>query len=265
MLKFFMGKAKFQVFFQKLYNFALLGLNYSAASRYADNGERYVLQLLERNIEKEDSVVLFDVGANVGKYSRAVLEIFAGKNIKIFAFEPSLPTFEALKTNVGEAKNVCFVNKGISDEDKELMLYTNEAKSGLSSVYQRDLEHVKIDFSVEELIKVTTIGGFCSKNNIDVIDYLKLDIEGHEIAGLEGAKEMLDNGKIRMIQFEFGGCNIDSRTFFKDFYTLLNKNYHLFRIVRDGLVPLPTYSEKLEVFQSCNYLAVSRHDNRLSF
>ena len=45
------------------------------------------------------------------------------------------------------------------------------------------------------------------------IDIAKLDIEGHELQALTGFGAALS--ACRVIQFEFGGCNIDTRTFFQ--------------------------------------------------
>ena len=82
-----------------------------------------------------------------------------------------------------------------------------------------------------------------------------MDIEGHELSALKGAKEMLEGKKIRFIQFEFGGTNVDSRTYFQDFWYLLSKNYTIYRIVKDGLHLIPKYKETQEIFTTINYLA----------
>ncbi len=66
---------------------------------------------------------------------------------------------------------------------------------------------------------------------------------------------MLNERKIRFIQFEFGGTDIDSRVFFQDFYYLLKDNYSLYRIVKDGLVKIDGYKEKYEIFDTINFLA----------
>ena len=47
------------------------------------------------------------------------------------------------------------------------------------------------------------------------IDFVKIDVEGHELEVLEGFGNLIKITKL--IQFEFGGCNIDTRTFFKIF------------------------------------------------
>ena len=69
---------------------------------------------------------------------------------------------------------------------------------------------------------------------------------------------MVDAAAIDYIQFEFGGCNIDSRTYFQDFFYALDPKYQLHRMVRNGLVPIKRYRETQEIFMTTNFLAISR-------
>ena len=45
---------------------------------------------------------------------------------------------------------------------------------------------------------------------------MKIDVEGHELDVLKGFGELIK--KVRLIQFEFGGTNIDSKTYLRDFW-----------------------------------------------
>jgi hypothetical protein len=69
---------------------------------------------------------------------------------------------------------------------------------------------------------------------------------------------MLLEGRISAIQWEFGGCNIDSRTFFRDFFYLLDDQYRIYRVVKDGIYPVARYWENLEIFDTVNYFAERR-------
>lgn len=81
-----------------------------------------------------------------------------------------------------------------------------------------------------EEIAITTIDQHSQDNQIDRIHFLKLDIEGHELSALKDAEHMLEKERIDFIQFEFGGTNIGSRTYFKDFYFMFNDKYRIHRI-----------------------------------
>ena len=76
-----------------------------------------------------------------------------------------------------------------------------------------------------------------------------------KLKALNGAAQMINSKQIDVIQFEFGGCNIDSRTYFQDFYYLLKDNYKIYRILKDGLYQINQYKEIYEAFTTTNYLA----------
>lgn len=69
---------------------------------------------------------------------------------------------------------------------------------------------------------------------------------------------MINQDKIGAIQIEFGGCNIDLRTFFGDFWFQLHEKNYVYRIARKGLFPISNYEERLEIFSCVNYLFVHK-------
>jgi hypothetical protein len=66
---------------------------------------------------------------------------------------------------------------------------------------------------------------------------------------------------VKLFIFEFGGCNIDSRTYFQDFFYLLQDQYDISRIVRDGIYKIEKYKEIYELFRNSNFLAESKKEN----
>lgn len=116
---------------------------------------------------------------------------------------------------------------GLSNEPSTQTLFFDKKTSELASLYKRELTHYNIDMSQTEEVKLTTLDLYCTKNNITKIDLLKLDVEGHEINALKGGTEMINSDKVSIIQFEFSGCNIDSRTYFQDFctYSLISTKF----------------------------------------
>jgi FkbM family methyltransferase len=246
------------LFFEKLYSLALRQMNFGRAAAYRSNGELHSLRQLARRWG-DRNVTLFDVGANVGEFTLEILEAFRNKPIQLYAFEPSARTAQQLRARIGNAPNVHLIPKALSDHagTAELFFPTG-GSSTLASLYQRDLAHINAFFNDKEQIAITTLDLFCEENNIDYIHLLKLDVEGHELGALKGAQRMMDRDAIEVIQFEFGGSNIDSRTYFKDFYQLLSLKYKIYRIMPYGLRELASYKEKLEIFQSANYLAIHK-------
>lgn len=250
------GKISAQEIFFKLHQMALSGMNIGMGGSIVSSGEIEVIDYIKRKIET-DNVVICDVGANVGKYSLLLHEKF-GRDCQIYSFEPSLSTYIELVKNTSKIENIHTRNIALGSVNNKGTLFSNKEKSGLASLYKRRLDHFGIAFENEEQIDIIKLDDFCQKENIDHINFLKLDVEGNELFVLEGSQNLINTGKIDFIQFEFGGCNIDSRTFFQDFYYLLRDRYRIFRIMQDGLLEIVEYKELYEVFITTNYLAERR-------
>ncbi|WP_143961597.1 FkbM family methyltransferase [Litoribacter populi] len=250
------GKLKYQAIFQYLYRLGLSGMNIGGYN-IEESGEVVALKHVKSLFLNKDHLMLFDLGANKGEYSILLKKLFHEK-ADIHAFEPSKHTFRILKEKVGIQNQVFLHQKALGELAAKLTLFYPEKGAGLASLYDRKLDHFGIETKEMEQVEVTTLDSFCHEREIGEIDFLKLDVEGHELSVMKGAKQMLDAGKINTIQFEFGGCNIDSRTFFQDFYYLLSPTFRIYRIVKDGLFPIQEYSEDLEVFKTTNYLCISK-------
>lgn len=252
--KLIIGKIKYQKIFEKLYSYSIRGMNFGN-SNLKFNGELNAIKYVKSKLINKNNIVIFDVGANVGNYTKNLLSEFEELDFIIYAFEPSKLSFAKLKNNVKVLDKVALYNFGFGDVKTSLKLYRDEDYSGLASLYHRRLDHFNVDMDKYEIVDIQKIDDFCSENDIGTIDLLKLDVEGHELKVLQGAERMMTEDRIRFIQFEFGGCNIDSRTYFQDYYYLLKEKYNLFRIVKNGLFPISQYKETYEIFTTINYLA----------
>ena len=256
-----LGKARFQRVFEKLHAVALAGMNFGEGNHPLFSGEKYVIRYLrDRVLSATNPLIVFDVGANVGVYTRALLAELADKAI-VYAFEPATKTFEILENHVGSNENVKLYALGFGHEEASATLYSAGEGSKLGSLYDTTARLSRLGLAVEELesVNLTTIDLFCEREGVDRIHLLKLDVEGHELKVLEGSRGMLASGRIDALQFEFGAANVDSRTFFRDFFDLLSDRYELFRVLQDGLFPVREYRETYEVYKrATNYLALRR-------
>lgn len=256
-LNLFIGKTQFQSIFKYLHLFSLLGMNLGGGSYLKDSGEINTIKYIKKETSKFKKVIIFDVGANIGEYTNTLLKLFQNNRVKIYAMEPSKKTFDKLQNAIKDEKVLLF-NIGFGERVKKTVLFSNSDESALASVYKRRLNHFDIKMNKRETIMLKTLDSFCYENRIDHINFIKLDVEGNELNVLKGASKMLNSGKIDYVQFEFGGCNIDSRTFFQDFYYILNPNYRIFRVLKNGFYPIDEYKETEEIFITTNYLAKRR-------
>lgn len=179
---------------------------------------------------------IFDVGANHGLFVKMIQQYLPDISLQIHAFEPGSHSYKILCDAAEKYENVILNNIALGKNSGESTLYYDIEGSWLASLSQRRLDHFGIDFKYSETIKIDTLDNYCLNANIQQIDLLKLDVEGHEMDVLKGAVKMLENRKIKVLSFEFGSCNIDSRTFFQDIFFFLTeyKMSNIFRITPSG-------------------------------
>ena len=185
------------------------------------------------------------------------MSIFPGASIH--SFEPAAQTFSTLQKNLASSLGnyqgqVKLNNLGLSDKTTDATLHYDRLNSGIASLYDRQLDHLGVDYSMSETVKLSTLDEYCKRNGISSIDWLKMDVEGNELNVLKGAEEMLSRHGIRALQMEFGGCNIDSRTYFRDFWNLLHNDFRVFYVGVDALIEITGYSETLEIFTTTNFI-----------
>ncbi|MBI5530065.1 MAG: FkbM family methyltransferase [Candidatus Doudnabacteria bacterium] len=258
-IKFFLGKSFGQSLFRQLHLISLKGMNFGGGVDPKDSGEDFAVTYALKKIAS-DKLIVFDVGGNNGEYTELWLKHIKQqkKSGEFYVFEPSSMALQQLEKRFKNIEAVKINKLAISDKEGVATLYANFAGSGLASLANRDLSHVGLEMENREEVVTTTLDNFCQQQKINKIDFLKLDTEGYEFAALQGGKNMLNSKQIKFIQFEFGGTDIDTRVFFRDFYKLLNQQYKIYRILKNGLLEIEKYSELEEIFFTTNYLAELR-------
>jgi FkbM family methyltransferase len=227
----------------------------------ASNGEN---QFLNGYLPELIEPVVFDVGANVGKFTENVFNL--NETAVVHAFEPHPVTFASLAAN-DFGKRFHPHNCGMGETMSEALLYdyVNQDGSEHASVHRGVIEEIHHGEALSHSVRIITLDGFVRENGIDRIHLLKVDTEGHEMAVFQGGEKTIRSGAIDVIQFEFNEMNVISRTFFKDFFDFLPE-YDFFRLTHQGALFIRRYTPVFcEVFALQNIVCVKKGLNVFNF
>jgi FkbM family methyltransferase len=194
--------------------------------------------------------VLFDVGAYDGDWTLSALK--ANPAAEIHCFEPIRAHYQQLVAQSLPERVICNAT-ALSDAPGTAPMYTKSRslhdRRGPGSEGPRDNE--------SELVARTTLDAYCTQMAIPVIDFLKIDTEGHDLAVLRGGAQMIRDGRVKRIQFEYGPRNIFSRVFLRDFYSFFDGlPYRICQLMPHGLAPATAYDRRLENLQYKNFVVL---------
>lgn len=155
---------------------------------------------------------IFDVGANVGDFTKNGLEFFPESNY--YCFEPSEKTHEKLKNKLNQ-DNIHLYKLALSNVNETLPFTKNyNVCNSLVVKKQSDKDNVqkdKLDIRIRALsgeeielesVETKTLDFFCKEKLINKIDLLKIDTEGFDFEVLQGAERMLQQKQIDVIYTE---------------------------------------------------------------
>jgi len=215
------------------------------------NGER---ALLERLRGVAPMSTLFDVGANVGEWSRIASELYP--DARIHAFEPVDEAHQRLRAEVGGRANVVPVQLALSDAPGETPIYYIPGGEALATCMEGFIETFHGVEPMEKRIRLNTGDRYCREHGIERIDFLKIDAEGSDCRVLAGFEDMFAQGRIRMVQFEYGVASIVTKFLLKDFYEFFEARNMVVGKVYPSHVDFRRYSYQDEDFIGPNYVAV---------
>ena len=250
----------FSKFNKLLYQLSLRGLGFFNYQSMTISGETwFIKKYVLPSAVKKTKYIVFDVGANKGEYSKLISTL---PNVEIHAFEPHPATFKVLQENLAMIKNIKFYNLAISDVVGRLKLfdYKNMNGSTHASLSSEIFSTIHDSSFTSHEIDVVTLDSIIESDELDSIDFLKIDVEGYELSVLKGAIKALNNKAIPLIQFEFTQLNSTTRVFFKDFYDLLADKYKIYRLLPNGLIEIKYYNPmEQEIFGYQNFVAIQNN------
>jgi FkbM family methyltransferase len=142
-----------------------------------------VFSYLESQLQQMPYGFAIDVGANIGNHSL----YFENKFQKVLSFEPHPDIFALLEINTRLYPKIQCLNLGASNSSKKVKLFESPGNMGASSLMRHTSTTASVDITLVELDSM--IG------ELETVDLIKIDIEGHEPEALFGAKALITRDK----------------------------------------------------------------------
>lgn len=198
-------------------------------------------------------MVVLDVGANIGEITLLAAQR-VGPEGRVFSFEPMDEISKQLEWHVkiNDFHQVSIEKIALGDSIADnIPIYLScgqvaeDENGGLGSLYgggqgENPIQH----------ISMTTLDDWQSKQHLERIDLIKIDIEGAELACLKGAKKSIQQYKPKIIieiqDFSSARAGYKSSDIL---YFLSALNYEFHKIGKGGALTLLTKSS-LEDFQN---------------
>lgn len=189
---------------------------------------------LERLI-KDQAPVVIDGGAHRGETLKYIKSLFSES--VVYCFEPSLEAFKELSEVSQNYKSVTIENLALSNHCGKSVININsydQTNSMLKTAPAAELSWGEklLDNRSQEQITTVILDDYCQANKIELIDILKLDLQGSEILALSGCARMLSEGRIKFIIVEIilVETYVDQPSIQQYFNLLSSKNYRLIGI-----------------------------------
>jgi FkbM family methyltransferase len=173
-----------------------------------------------------DFPVIFDIGANTGTYAANLARMFP--KAKIYCFEPAPTIFRKLEIWASDEAQVTAVNLALSNHSGDVDMHFHEDHPPSSSLLQTtDLNIATFPFMQRQSsIKIRTerLDQFVKDQGIEFSSgaLMKIDVQGHELAVLEGARSTLANVDAAIIEVNIDILYRDQCSFEQIIYALNN-------------------------------------------
>lgn len=164
--------------------------------------ERNELEVVQR-INFSNNAICFDIGCSYGAKTEEYINKLKGTNFNIHCFEPLPLQYNQEIEKFGTLSNIHLNNIALSNEVGILPFYWIENCPVLSGFDRQSGKHASLPYKIIN-VPVSTLDNYISEHNIKHIDWMKIDVEGHEFNVLKGGEEMLKNQMVDIIQFEYG-------------------------------------------------------------
>jgi FkbM family methyltransferase len=217
------------------------------------NGER-ALQRWALDLAPGRLVHVADVGANVGRWSRSLLAQAAGAgcahDVRLHAFEPDARAYARLEQSLAGTR-AALNPVALSDRHGKAAFHVAGLAAGTNSL------HSPLSAPVTtETVRTSTLDSYAAQAGVTGFALVKIDTEGHDLTVLRGARALLAEQRIAVVQFEYNHRWVYARAFLRDAFDLLaGSGYRVGKLTPKGVEFYPGWDADLETFVEGNYVA----------
>jgi len=150
----------------------------------------------------------FDLGANIGQYSLYPARKY-GEKVRVFSFEPQSNNYYALNKNIffNQLKeNITAYCVAVSGHSEFSKLYIPKFIPGgnRSQFGKEDIGNMKMSATHTQGMFGVTLDDLCGQWGFPYPNYIKIDVDGIEIAILKGARSVLEHPNLKSVIVELG-------------------------------------------------------------
>ena len=210
--------------------------------RAINNNYEKELTFIDRFSDKAKNAI--DIGVYRGVYSLKLSQNFK----QIYAFEPNPLLFPYLKKNLKKIiENIDLYNLALSDEtgttELKLPLRSESIfRDNIEELYQLGAASIHPNNEFKSLKKVTVKTEKLDNIYINDIGFIKIDVEGHELEVINGAKETISKNKpVLLIEIE---KRHSKRSVEDTINSINNLGYNCFFAQNNNLVSIEHLNDK---------------------
>jgi FkbM family methyltransferase len=161
--------------------------------------------LAKRSPELFTNGDILDIGANIG-YTACVFAAARKPPAKIYAFEPDLASFATLgeiirRKNLGDAVEI--FNMAVGSADGSLEFWHNVEHSADHRVVTEQFKTSRPAGEKITTVAVTSVDNFVAARDLQHISFIKIDVQGYELAVCEGMRKTIERFPEMCIAFEY--------------------------------------------------------------
>jgi FkbM family methyltransferase len=162
-------------------------------------------EYLQHGLSLDGACCVMDVGGNIGLFTMFVK--LQAPGAAVYAFEPIQKTFQVLEQNVRllDCPDVHLYNLAVGSQDHTEIMFTffpnmpgnttanpalkDDVRPVMDQLFGKKMSDVL--YQTETCVaQVRTLSSIFREQGISSVDYLKIDVEGSEIAVLEGIEDL---------------------------------------------------------------------------